>query len=719
MRNTSSGGLYLFLLSIHGLVRGEAPELGRDADTGGQVTYVLELARALAHHPEVEQVDLVTRKIEDPAVSSDYAVDEEPLADKVRILRFPFGPREYLRKELLWDHLDSLVDRILWHFRAQGRIPDIIHSHYADAGYVGLEVARMLGIPLIHTGHSLGRAKRVRLLENGMKPEAIERKFHMSRRIEVEERVLRNAALTIASTHQEVNQQYSAYENVCHNRFTVIPPGIDTLRFCPPDRDWEPPAIQAQVDRFLASPQKPMILAISRAAPKKNLLGLLEAYASSRDLHETANLVIVAGNRDDINGMDETPRQVMTELLIAMDRHDLYGRVALPKHHQNEDVPELYRLAFKRHGVFVNAALTEPFGLTLIEAAATGLPLVATANGGPRDIVNSCRNGLLIDPLDPRETADALLTVVRADAEWRSWSQNGIRGVFRQYTWKAHVEKYLRVIHKTVARSRKAVRRSRTTLGSPPGTRLPTADRLLVMDIDNTLIGDREALNRLLETLEPFRERMAISVATGRELESALKILEEWGVSVPDVLITSVGSEIYYGPNLEHDEAWKRHVRAGWRRNAIAETLRGIPGLKLQPRQNQREFKISYNLDVSRMLPMAEIRRQVHSRRLRANFILSHGTILDVLPMRASKGRAIKYLSYRWGLPLNRILVAGDSGNDEEMLRGDTLGAVVGNYSPELERLRDSHQVYFARGHYAHGILEALEHYDFLCEVRA
>jgi len=44
MRNTSSGGLYLFLLSIHGLVRGEAPELGRDADTGGQVTYVLELA---------------------------------------------------------------------------------------------------------------------------------------------------------------------------------------------------------------------------------------------------------------------------------------------------------------------------------------------------------------------------------------------------------------------------------------------------------------------------------------------------------------------------------------------------------------------------------------------------------------------------------------------------------------------------------------------------
>ena len=63
----------------------------------------------------------------------------------------------------------------------------------------------------------------------------------------------------------------------------------------------------------------------------------------------------------------------MTDLLMAIDRHDLYGSVAVPKHHRNEDVPELYRLAVRRRGVFVNPALTEPFGLTLIEAAASGL----------------------------------------------------------------------------------------------------------------------------------------------------------------------------------------------------------------------------------------------------------------------------------------------------------------------------------------------------------
>ncbi|MCJ7603563.1 MAG: hypothetical protein MUO63_18945, partial [Desulfobulbaceae bacterium] len=59
----SKPGLYIQLFSIHGLIRGESPELGYDADTGGQVKYVLELARALAVHPDVDQVDLFTRLI--------------------------------------------------------------------------------------------------------------------------------------------------------------------------------------------------------------------------------------------------------------------------------------------------------------------------------------------------------------------------------------------------------------------------------------------------------------------------------------------------------------------------------------------------------------------------------------------------------------------------------------------------------------------------------
>ena len=126
--------LYILMLSIHGLIRGHDLELGRDADTGGQVLYVVELARSLARQHQIAKVDLVTRRIEDPAVSTDYAQPEESLGSEARIVRLRCGPRRYLRKESLWPYLDHMVDHALLFLREQKRLPDVIHSHYADAG---------------------------------------------------------------------------------------------------------------------------------------------------------------------------------------------------------------------------------------------------------------------------------------------------------------------------------------------------------------------------------------------------------------------------------------------------------------------------------------------------------------------------------------------------------------------------------------------------------
>ena len=94
-------GLRLLHLHLHGLFRSRDLELGRDADTGGQTLYVLELARSLALRSEVDQVDVVTRQIHDRKLSVDYSQREEAISPGARILRFPFGPRRYLRKELL------------------------------------------------------------------------------------------------------------------------------------------------------------------------------------------------------------------------------------------------------------------------------------------------------------------------------------------------------------------------------------------------------------------------------------------------------------------------------------------------------------------------------------------------------------------------------------------------------------------------------------------
>ena len=138
--------LYILMLSVHGLIRGHDLELGRDADTGGQVLYVVELARALGGQPGVAQVDLVTRRVDDPAVSADYAAPTESLGPGVNIVRLPAGPPGYLPKEQLWDHLDAFADNLLTYLGEAARLPDLIHSHYADAGYVGSRVSSILGV---------------------------------------------------------------------------------------------------------------------------------------------------------------------------------------------------------------------------------------------------------------------------------------------------------------------------------------------------------------------------------------------------------------------------------------------------------------------------------------------------------------------------------------------------------------------------------------------
>ncbi len=705
------------MLSVHGLIRGHDLELGRDADTGGQTLYVVELARALGRHPDVAQVDLITRRIDDPQVSPDYARPEEALGPKARLVRLPFGPRRYLRKETLWHHLDPMVDRIVHYLRQKGRLPDAIHSHYADAGYVGTQLSQLLGIPLIHTGHSLGRCKRQRLLAHGRKPQALERQFNFSRRIAAEETVLANASLVVTSTPQESSEQYGLYESYQPSRALVIPPGTDTSRFAPPGKATVDTGVERMIDRFLDEPRKPLILAICRPEVRKNLGRLIDAYGSSPSLRERANLAIVAGQRDDIRDLDEDQARVLTELLLAVDRHDLWGKVALPKRHRPEDVPQLYRLAAQRRGVFANPALTEPFGLTLIEAAASGLPVVATADGGPRDIIANCDNGVLVDPLDTDAIAAALEAVLADPRAWQRRARRGISGVVRHYTWDAHVGKYLRAVERMLRRTRKQVRRDLAAYLHPDGANpLPFARRMLVSDIDNTLIGDREALARLIEVLRGSGRELGFAVATGRSLESTLAVLRQWRVPRPDVLITSVGSEIHYGRGLRPDTGWTNHIRHLWRRDALATVLAEVPGLTPQRPENQREFKLSYNVDADAMPPLRALHALLRGQGLHARLIYSHQAYLDVLPARASKGQAVRYLAYRWGLPLRAFLVAGDSGNDEEMLRGDTLGVVVANHSPELADLRGLEQIYFAKADHAAGILEGMAHYGFLVE---
>ena len=184
MPTPESQPLYLLLISIHGLIRATDLELGRDADTGGQTKYVVDLARALSELPEVGQVDLVTRRVVADEVAADYGEVQEPLDANARIVRIDAGPDAYIPKEQLWDYLDVFTDNLLDWLNQQPRRPDVIHAHYADAGYVGVRLSNITGIPLVFTGHSLGRDKRRRLLATGLQRDELELRYRMSRRIE-------------------------------------------------------------------------------------------------------------------------------------------------------------------------------------------------------------------------------------------------------------------------------------------------------------------------------------------------------------------------------------------------------------------------------------------------------------------------------------------------------------------------------------------------------
>ncbi|MGZ0710160.1 HAD-IIB family hydrolase [Coraliomargarita sp. W4R53] len=706
-------GLRIALISLHGLIRGKELELGRDEDTGGQTRYVLELARALSQREDVDRVDLITRQIIDDKVSDDYAKLEEQIAEKAFIVRIPFGPKRYLSKSKLWPYMEVFVDQCLSHFQRTRTVPDVIHGHYADAGYGGGQLARLIGVPFIFTGHSLGRVKKARLEASGVSLEKIEANYSISRRIEAEEFALETCSLICTSTHQEVKEQYEQYENYIPERMEVIPPGVDLSSFRPPHEDDEASQLTKDVNAFLYDPEKPMIVAMARPDERKNLAMLVKTYGESPQLQREANLVLIMGTRDDMRQMAAGQRTVLTQVLTLIDVYDLYGKVAYPKYHKADDVATLYREITKSRGVFVNAAMTEPFGLTLLEAAASGAPIVATNDGGPTDIIANCKNGALVDPFDSKAIEKALLHALIEPAQWDQWSRDGIENVNKHYSWERHVERYLRDVKEVLKESDvpPPIARGRTT------RRLPQIDRLIIADIDNTLTGNDDAMLDFFRLISETEEHVGFGIATGRRYEDVMKLMAEYEIPNPEVLITSVGTEIYYGKNYTLDTSWQKHIDFRWEPDKIREVLGEVDGLFIQDDNEQSKFKISYKVDFKVAPKPAAIKRILREHGIRTKCVMSLGMYLDIIPSRAGSGISIRHMAYKWGFPLEHILVAGDSGNDEEMLAGSTLGVVVGNYSPELEKLRKYPRVYFAEQEHAAGIMEGIEYYNFLDQI--
>ena len=378
------------LVSIHGLIRGHNLELGRNADTGGQTKYVVELAAELGQCTGVERVDLLTRLIDDPDYASDYAAPLEEFGEGARIVRLGCGPQGYVRKELLYPHLDEYVERAVRFYEEAGRPPDVVHGHYADGAYVAQRLAARFSVPFLYTGHSLGRNKVAALAKAGMSEEEMREQYAMPTRIAIEEEALRTADLVIASTRYEIETGYELYDAHREARYRVVPPGIDLERF----RFDRAGRARLRADWGIGDAEI-LVGTVGRRVREK---GLAEFATVASALEDRAHFVWV-GPEDE------------TEALTA-GATDLSAVRFIP---EQTDMPAVYS-AFD---LFVLASHREGFSRASMEAAACGRPMVLTDIRGCREIGSHGEHLLLAPPRDGSALAEVVTTLL-ADPGLRS-----------------------------------------------------------------------------------------------------------------------------------------------------------------------------------------------------------------------------------------------------------------------------------------------------------
>jgi sucrose-phosphate synthase len=433
------------------------------ADFGGQLVYVKEVASAMAE--EGHQVDILTRQVVDPDWPEfESPLDRYPGIDNVRIVRLPCGPKHFLPKEELWPYLGTeWVPNILGFYRNEGDLPDAATTHYADGGLAGALLREVADVPFTFTGHSLGAQKMDKL---GVTFDSLAGKqahFHFARRIFAERVSMSHAGRIVTSTNQERMEQYGhraylgAVDPEDDRRFAVIPPGVN-LRIFAPEPAAEDAAIQLRIEaalkRDIADGRRdlPLVIASSRLDRKKNHIGLVQAFAASRDLQASANLAIVVRGLEDplrhYDTLSQEEKAIMDEITGLMTEHGLWGIVtAFPLDSQRE-LAAAYRSLAALGSAFCLTALYEPFGLAPLEAMSCGLPAVVTQNGGPSESMREREHefGVLVDPADAEDVAHGLLRVVGSPESWQRFHLAGQQRVLSRYTWGRTAGGYLRVI---------------------------------------------------------------------------------------------------------------------------------------------------------------------------------------------------------------------------------------------------------------------------------
>lgn len=409
------------LISTHGYVAAQPP-LGA-ADTGGQVVYVLELAKKLAQLGH--KVDIYTRRFEDQPEFDE--VDEN-----VRVIRIPCGGPDFIAKEYLHRHLGEWNEKALRFIKREGLKYLFINSHYWDAGVAGQRLSEALRVPHIHTPHSLGLWKK-RQMETDYPERAdkFDQEFNFKERIQHELIVYRSCQLVIATTPIQLDMLTEDY-GLSRSRVHMIPPGYDDNRFYPVSES------SRQMLRQRFGFEGRTILALGRLATNKGYDLLIDGFSVLAGRVPDARLRLALGG-ESLDAQEET---ILAQLKQQVADLGLTDRVEFSGFVADEDLSDMYRAA----DLFVLSSRYEPFGMTAIEAMASGTPTIVTIHGGLFRAVSYGRHALYADPFDKEDLGITMMKPLNHPRLYGRLSRMGAHKARSLFTWTGIAQQLIALV---------------------------------------------------------------------------------------------------------------------------------------------------------------------------------------------------------------------------------------------------------------------------------
>ena len=399
-RNNGRRGLRVAQVLLRGRVDGNLAHAG-SADGGGVVTLLVQLARELGRLDHVERSTIIAR----PRAGA--AAEEEPLGTDASIVRLPFGPTEDVPVNAMWEHRVQ-IERALAAFLDTNPI-DVAHLRYADAGtFAAARALRRCGVATVFTlapdPHGLiADAERTGRLTRRSFAEAERREHNLFRLRLVDDLATRsNRLVTLPRAGGHAAFERLIGRPIERRRTASIPEGITVV-----DRPTVDPAPALATDLVAAlgglRSGLPLIVSVGRFHPVKGFPRLVEAWAGDPELVSRFNLVLVGG---DLEQPTADELGVLDEIEQVLQRHPAAraGLVLLGAR-PHDEVDNLLSIA--RHGlshrvaaggVYACASAKEEFGVSILEALARGLAVVAPDGGGPATYLEDGVTGILVKP---------------------------------------------------------------------------------------------------------------------------------------------------------------------------------------------------------------------------------------------------------------------------------------------------------------------------------